>query len=215
MKKILTVLLSVLVAFAALSLTSGCSSATLSSGYKYTLTPAEEMSEEDLKAAAEVIENRLISACSKAEVKISDGKLAVRIPKIDKPDEVISLACEKGGIEFRDSAGTVRLTGEHVKTARAGYGAEGEPMIFLEFTEEGTKLFAEATREIAAETDGLKKILYIYFGEREISASTVNEEISNGIATITGVETEEMAKAIAAALKSGTLDLSFTFAREN
>lgn len=215
MKKIITVLLSVIVAFAALSSVSGCSSTTLSGGYKYTLTPVEEVSGEELEAAAKVIEERLISVCSKAEVKISGGKLNVGIPKIDKPDEVMSMVCEKGGIEFRDSAGTVRLTGEYIKDARMGYDADGEPTVYITFTEEGTELFAETTKDLAAKTDGSENILYVYLGETEIFAPTVNEEIPNGLATITDIEAIERAKAFVAALKSGTLNSGFTFECEN
>ena len=215
MKKILTVLLSVLVAFAALSSASGCSSATLSGGYKYTLTPAEEVSAEELKAAAEVIENRLISACSKAEVKISDGKLAVRIPKIDKADEVMSLACEWGEIRFRDSLGNVMLSGTDVKNASAGYDENGNPAVFLEMTTLGTQRFAEATRKIANGENGAENVLCVYLGDVMIAAPKVTAEIPNGLATITDFESIERAKAFVAAIKSGSLSVGFNFAREN
>ncbi len=215
MQKILTVLLSVLVAFAALSSVSGCSSETLSGGYKYTLTPVEETSEEELNAAAKVIEERLISACSKAEVKISGGKLAVRIPKIDKPDEVMSLACEWGEIQFRDSLGNVMLRGEHVKTANAGYDENGNPAVFLELTNEGTKLFAEATRKIADGEDGVENVLYVYLGSIMIFAPEVAAEIPNGLAIINDLESYEKAKAVVAVIKGGRLSVGFNVAREN
>lgn len=216
MKKFLTVLLSVLVAFAALSSVTGCSSATLSGGYKYTLTPAAEVSAEDLKAAAKVIEERLIGICSKADVKEQKGQIIVTIPKsVDNPDEVVSSACKKGGVEFRDSAGNVRLKGEHIKNARAGYNENGEPSIFFEFTTEGTELFAKATKEIAAQNDGLENILYIYICEKLISSPTVNCEISNGNAVITDNNSYEEAKRNAAFIKSGDLTIDFQISRDN
>ena len=216
MKKNIAVLLSAITIFAVLSSVAGCSSGgSLANGCKFTLTPAEETSAEELEAAAKIVKERLLKAFSNAEVENRDGKLFVKTPKIDNPDAVMEIICEKGGVDFKDSAGNVRLRGEHVKTAKAGYNESGEPSVFLEFTEEGTGLFAQATKDIADGNDGVENVIYIYLGSIMISAPKVTAEIPNGLAMISDFGSFEKAKAFAAATEVGRLGVGFNVVREN
>ena len=121
----------------------------------------------------------------------------------------MQLIGDQGELQFRDSKGNVKVRGEHVADARSGYDQNGDPTVYLEFTTEGAKLFASATKAIAAKEDGVDNKLSIYLGDRLISSPTVSEEIANGQATITGIGSIDTAKTIASVIKSGSLEIAF------
>ncbi len=94
------------------------------------------------------------------------------------------------------------LTGKNLKTATAQYSngqGLGEPEVSLQFDEEGTKLFAELTKKNLG-----KQIAIFLDGELQI-APTVQVEITNGQAVITGGYTFKEAKDIADRLNQGAL----------
>lgn len=94
------------------------------------------------------------------------------------------------------------LTGKNLKNATAQYSngqGIGEPEVALQFDEEGTKLFADLTKK------NLGKRMAIFLdGELQI-APTVQVEITNGQAVITGNYTFKEAKDIADRLNQGAL----------
>lgn len=97
---------------------------------------------------------------------------------------------------------TTGLTGKNLKTATAQYSSGqglGEPEVSLQFDEEGTKIFAELTKKNLG-----KKIAIFLDGELQI-APTVQVEITNGQAVITGGYTFKEAKDIADRLNQGAL----------
>jgi preprotein translocase subunit SecD len=99
------------------------------------------------------------------------------------------------------------LTGKNLKTATAQYSngqGLGEPEVALQFDEEGTKLFAELTKRNLG-----KKIAIFLDGELQI-APTVQVEITNGQAVITGNYTFAEAKNIADRLNQGALPVPLT-----
>lgn len=99
------------------------------------------------------------------------------------------------------------LTGKNLKTATAQYSngqGLGEPEVSLQFDEEGTKLFAELTKKNLG-----KQIAIFLDGELQI-APTVQVEITNGQAVITGGYTFKEAKDIADRLNQGALPVPLT-----
>jgi len=99
------------------------------------------------------------------------------------------------------------LTGKNLKSATAQYSSGqglGEPEVSLQFDDEGTKLFAELTKK------NLNKQIAIFLdGELQI-APTVQVEITNGQAVITGGYTFKTAKDIADRLNQGALPVPLT-----
>lgn len=96
-----------------------------------------------------------------------------------------------------DNTGEVVLQGaaDIAGAAYGGYDTEnGSYMISLEFTERGTAKFAKATKEM------IGKQISIYMDETLLSAPTVNSQITDGKAIITGMasaeETTEFVKKI-------------------
>lgn len=92
------------------------------------------------------------------------------------------------------------LTGKYLKTARLDFNPRTyEPMVSLEFNDEGTKIFAELTKK------NVGKILAIYLDGQPISLPVVQEEIDSGQAQITGKFTAEEAKKLVENLNAGAL----------
>lgn len=186
----------------------------LEGGYYAVLTPSDgkTASAEDLDAVIETIRKRLDdNGYTEATIARQDNGLRVEIPEVEDPDELMNLIGDQGELEFRNSNGDVKVKGEHVKNATCRYSPDdGQPVVYLEFTEEGSALFAAATEEAAsASTDDGKKIS-IYLGDSLISSPTVSEKITGGVATITGIDDIETAQTIASVIKSGALSIDFS-----
>ena len=92
------------------------------------------------------------------------------------------------------------LTGQYLDKANlVFYQQTGNPLITLDFNEEGAKLFAEITKR------NIDKILAIYIDGVAISTPVVNEKITGGSAQITGQFGIEEAKELARNLNAGAL----------
>ncbi len=98
------------------------------------------------------------------------------------------------------------LTGKNLKSASVVFQSQGlgEPQISIRFDEEGTKLFAELTK------NNLSKTIAILLDGEILSAPTVQSEITNGEAVITGKFTLQEAKKLAQNLNTGALPLPLT-----
>lgn len=136
--------------------------------------------------------------------KQDSTSIRVEIPEVKNP-EVLKYVGYQGKLEFRDSSGTVWLTGKDVKNAGTGYDENGNPAVTLEFTADGQKKFKDATAHVSSSSD---KKLYIYLGDEQISASTCESEINSKTAQISlnGGSAEE-AKSLASVITSGSLEV--------
>ncbi|MDZ4384991.1 MAG: protein translocase subunit SecD, partial [Candidatus Moranbacteria bacterium] len=93
------------------------------------------------------------------------------------------------------------LTGKNLKNATVDFNSQGlsEPQVALKFDDEGTRLFAELTK------GNIGKSIAIYLDGQIISAPTVQAEITNGEAVITGNFSVEEAKSLVKRLNEGAL----------
>lgn len=98
------------------------------------------------------------------------------------------------------------LTGKNLKNAQAEFSQQGvgEPQVLLSFDDEGTKLFAEITKK------NLGKKVAIFLDNELQMAPTVQAEITNGQAVITGGYTVKQAQDIAKRLNEGALPVPLT-----
>jgi protein-export membrane protein SecD len=98
------------------------------------------------------------------------------------------------------------LSGKNLKSAAVTFQNQGlsEPQVSLKFDDEGTKLFAEITKK------NLQKRVAIYLDSEIISAPTVQSEITNGEAVITGNFTIDQAKKLVQRLNEGALPVPIT-----
>ena len=92
------------------------------------------------------------------------------------------------------------LTGKHLKASSLEFDPNtNDPIISLEFNEQGTKLFAEITKK------NIGKPVAIFLDGSPISTPVVKEEIPSGKAVITGKFKLDEAKQLVARLRAGAL----------
>ncbi|MBR2376678.1 MAG: protein translocase subunit SecD [Clostridia bacterium] len=192
----------------------------LKGGYYAVLTPKaaegyDDNSGEDMfDSAVDILRSRLDNkGYTEATITIqgvgADREIRVEVPEVDDPEEVLKIIGSSGELTFEDEAGTVYLTGSDIKDCQGGYDKDGKPIVYLEFTTEGITKFSNATGKLVNQT------LYIKLGGEIISQPTVNEQITNATAEITGLESYETAESIAAVIKAGKLPLEFEVGEAN
>ena len=132
-----------------------------------------------------------------------DDMITIEIPDIDDPNEAIASFMQTAKLQFKNSSGGVVLEGEHVESAYAGSYQTNDGVyeicVSLELTPEGAAKFAAATKTAAATKD----YIGIYIDGMEISRPTVNDEITDGKAIITGSFSMEEATALANNINAG------------
>lgn len=107
---------------------------------------------------------------------------------------------ESGEGELEDPFSPTSLTGRYLKKAELGFEqTTQEPLVLLEFNDEGAKIFEDLTEK------NLKKPLAIYIDNILISSPVVQEKISGGRAQITGRFNLEEARELARNLSAGAL----------
>lgn len=170
-----------------------------------------------------VIENRVNQMGLSEPVVTIEGEKRIRIelPGAEDAKEAIDTIGRTAQLQFMMADGTVALDGSHIKTAKIATDSEhGGYAVSLEFTNEGTELFAEATRKaisgsVTPMTDELmpQMILIVLDGDI-ISSPVVQSVITNGNASITaggtGGFSQEEATNLAALIRGGALPVSLT-----
>ena len=165
----------------------------------------------ELDSARTIIETRLDSKnILDRDVSIDkeNGRILVRFPwKSDEtdfnPQKAIAELGETARLTFRDSAGNILLEGKNVKESKPEYDTEKRTnMVSLVFDSEGSKLFAEATGRL------VNQRISIFMDDTPISSPTVNEQINEGRAVITGMANATEAKALSEKINSGALPFS-------
>ncbi len=164
----------------------------------------------ELDSARNIIEKRLdVLNITDREVTIDkEGNyIIVRFPwKSEEsdfnPEDAISELGKMAKLSFRDPEGNILLEGKDVVSSTAGQnksGVETSYMVDLVFSEEGAKLFEEATGKLVGQEMG------IYMDENEISSPTVRSQISGGQAIIDNLDSFEEAKYLAETIEAGAL----------
>ena len=120
-------------------------------------------------------------------------------------------------IDELTAEGSIVLTGEsvavsEVKSQQDEFG-NAEPVVALEFNEEGKAAFADATTE--AYGNGKKDTIGIYYDGRFISVPAVQAPLTDGKAVITGEKSFESAKELASMIRIGGLKLQLNELRSN
>jgi SecD/SecF fusion protein len=102
------------------------------------------------------------------------------------------------------------MTGEAVATASAGFDTQftNQPIVSLDMTGDGARLFADITRAHVNER------LAIVLDEVVRMAPNINQPIANGQARIEGFEAVEEARDIAIVLRAGALPAPLTILEE-
>jgi len=94
------------------------------------------------------------------------------------------------------------LNGSHLRQSSVQINpTNSQPEVKLEFNEEGTKLFAQASKEF------LNKRIAIFIDDYPITYPTVQNEITDGVAVISGNFDSKSAKELSVQLNAGALPL--------
>lgn len=158
--------------------------------------------------------NKTIGQTPLLEFKIENptfdqAKYAAAIKKIQETQRLDSVNME----DLKDPYLTTELSGKYLKQATVQFnqgsqvGSQmipGTPVVSIVFNKEGADLFAKMTKE------NLGKTIAIYLDGQIISTPTVQSEISNGEAVITGNFTFDQAKELVGRLNSGALPVPVT-----
>ena len=181
----------------------------LSGGYYVVLTPkdANGTNESVIEEAQTVLRTRLDNkGYTEAVITVQDGdKIRIEIPNVDDDSKVLEIIGSTGTITFRDSAGTVYLTGDDVSSAYVGMD-DGEYIVVMNFKQSGVAKFSEATATVKDMDDNK---LYIYLGDDVVSSPQVKDTITSQSAQIEGSFTYEEAESLAAVIDSGRLPIEY------
>lgn len=151
-------------------------------------------------------------------------RIAVELPGLSNEEEAVSLIGKTAQLSFWEQGPEVEaspsadlpvgltlflgnnplvtdLSGKDLKSSQVVFDntTGGSPQVQLSFTPVGSKLFAEITKR------NIGKPLAIVLDNQVVEAPTVNQEIIQGTAVISGNFTADTAKALAIQLNSGAL----------
>ncbi len=168
---------------------------------------------EGMGSVLEVMRNRLDGAgLTEAQCYlVGDNMVTIEIPSVDNPTEAVETYMQTAKLTFKNAKGDVMLDGADVENAQMGYqqttsNGNYQYVVMLKLTDEGSKKFAEATKQAANDGTALNIVL----DDEVISSPTVAAEykttgITGGEATISGNFTAESAKTLASLINAGAL----------
>lgn len=164
-------------------------------------TPDAPVTDDSLNRVVTIIERRINEMGLTEPLVQREGarRVIVELPGEKNPDKAIQTIGKTAVMEFKDEEGVTRLSGQDLKNAKEEIGKSHNYMVSIEFTDEGTKKFADLT------TANVGRRIAILLDGETLTAPVVNEAILGGKAVITGSKTLEDAKNLAILLRSGAL----------
>ena len=190
-------------------------------GVEAVFSPDKEgikITDEDIDAAKTILETRLVNQnITDYEIYAdkNNKQIIVRFPwAAEESDFDAAAAVQELGetalLKFckDEDQDNVILTGSDVKHAEGNMsqvdGGSYEYVVSLELKESGKQKFSTATKE------QLNKTISIWMDDTMISAPTVNSQITDGKAIITGMASAEEAKELADKINAGSLPFALT-----
>ena len=173
-----------------------------------------------------VLENRVNAmGISEAQVSIEgNNRLRVEMPGVENAEEAIEQIGRTAQLQFFLADGTLALTGEGISDSQIANDTQnGGYKITIDFTSEGSDLFADATEKAysgqvqATMTDENGNVvdptaIVICLDDEVISAPTVHEKINSRSCEITrpGGFSETEASSLSALIRGGALPANLT-----
>ena len=186
-----------------------------------------------LESARNVISRRVdLFGVGESAVKTSrlgeTYRIIAELPGVTNTQQAVQIIGSTAQLDFREEAsssapltpGTIDqllgghfvptgLMGKDLKRATVQFSSEtSEPVVNIEFNDEGKKKFAEIT------TRNIKKRVAIFLDEFPVSVPVVNEPILNGSAIISGGFTVDAAKQLSIQLNAGALPVPITIVQQ-
>ena len=164
----------------------------------------DNVTDTQIKDTLAKLQKRVEKYSTEAEVyREGEKRITVEIPAVEDANAVLEDLGTPGALAFyAPDLQTVVLTGSdvsnaYVTTDNSGVGTSY--VVGLELTSEGTAKFAEATEKY------LGQVIYIIYDGQIISYPTVQAVITNGNASISGMESFEVADSLATYIRIGAL----------
>lgn len=133
-------------------------------------------------------------------------KIIVELPGVKDPEQAINMLGKTAMLEFKDMEGNTVLTGKDLKDSKASADQSGQPVVTLQFNDEGAKKFADLTAR------NVGKQIAILLDGKVLTAPRVSEPITGGNAQITGSKDAQDAEHLAILLRSGSLPVKLEIA---
>ncbi len=140
------------------------------------------------------------------------NRINVDIPGVSDANKVLEELGKPGNLEFKDTKGTIVISGKDVKTASVYENTSdlsSRYNVRLELNTEGKTKFAEATG------NNIGKQISILYNSKELLAPVVETKITDGVAIISGLESIEAANDLATSIRIGALPLELKELRSN
>ncbi|MDO5378182.1 MAG: protein translocase subunit SecD [Clostridia bacterium] len=180
-------------------------------GGVYTVYQAEDDGSEDFEtkmaSTVSILTSRLTrQGFTEATVtRQGTDRIRVEIPNVSDPNEILRIIGTPAQLNFVDEDGNVLMEGSMVKNAQAAQDENGRPCVAFELTDEGAKIFGEATAA------NLGKTISITLDGEVISTATVNTVIAGGRGEITSPNfTVDEVKNLSTLILSGALPLTLS-----
>ncbi len=171
-------------------------------------TPESKVDDDAINRSIQIIERRVneLGLTEPLIQRQGRDKIIVELPGVKDPEQAINMLGETAMLEFKDMEGNTVLTGKDLKDSKASADQSGQPVVTLQFNDEGAKKFADLTarnvgRQIAILLDG-----------KVLTAPRVSEPITGGNAQITGSKDAQDAEHLAILLRSGSLPVKLEIA---
>lgn len=164
-------------------------------------TPDAKVDNDAVERVVQIIDRR-INGLGLTEPTIQrQGKdrIIVDLPGVKDPDSAIAMLGRTALLEFKDVTGKTVLTGKDLKNSKAHAGQNSQPVVGLEFNDEGSKKFAALTAQ------NIGKPISILLDGNVLTSPVVQEVITGGNAQISGSKNMEDAEHLAILLRSGSL----------
>lgn len=174
----------------------------------------ETPSDEDMSDTVYKLQQRVQGYSTEAQVyQEGADRINIEIPGVSDANAILNELGKPGSLEFRLTDGTVVLTGAQVADAKAALQQNDmgnrQYVVQLELTDDGKEAFAEAT------TANVGNVIQIVYDNQVISSPVVNEPITGGQASISGMANVEEAQNLAASIRIGSLSLELEEIRSN
>ena len=123
-------------------------------------TPQLKVNDDALDRATNIIERRVNALGLTEPVVQRQGRdrIIVELPGVKDPEKAINMLGKTAMLEFKDPNDKTVLTGTDLKDAKAVIGNGNQPLVSMEFSDEGGKKFADAlqfcSEEVTVDEDG-------------------------------------------------------------
>ena len=165
----------------------------------------DNVTREQLENTKQHLELRVNSLGVAETVVTTEGDKSIRvdIPGYSDSNGLVESLGKSGNLVFKGPDGEEILTGKDIKNATAQLNQNnGGSEVGLELNAEGQKKFAEATKKYIGQA------ISIYMDDELLISPTVQTQITDGRASITGTKTLEENKKLAGIINSGALPVT-------